>query len=85
MINFMVVVVSYTKGILQDNERAAGAKPAATAVRDDTIRTRENCTLYGLDSQVENQNSKLLLRGMSSKNLQVAARLSSAIVKLINC
>jgi hypothetical protein len=78
----MVVVVSDTKGIFQDNERAVGAKPA---VRDDTIRTRENFIRYGLDSQVENQNSKLLLRGMSSKNLQVAARLSSAIVKLINC
>jgi hypothetical protein len=80
MINSMVVVVvSYTKSVFQDNERAAGAKPAATAVRDDTIRTRENFIRCGLDSQVDDRNSKLLLRGMSSKHLQMAAGLSSAI------
>jgi hypothetical protein len=41
MINSMVVVVSFSKGIYQGNGRVAGAKPAATAVMDDTIRTRE--------------------------------------------
>jgi hypothetical protein len=85
MINSMVGVVSYTKGIFQDNEeRAAGAKPVTTAVRDDTRRTRENGILCGLHSQNDDRKSKLILRGMSSKHLQVAARLSSATEKLTN-
>jgi hypothetical protein len=85
MINsIMVVVVSYTKGIFQDNEQAAGAKQVTAAVKVDTIRSREIFILCGLDSQVDNRNSKLLLRGMSSKHLQVAGRLSSVIEKSIN-
>jgi hypothetical protein len=44
----------------KDNELAAGAKPAATEVRDATIRPRGNFILCGLDSQVDNRNSKLL-------------------------
>ena len=84
MTNSMVVIVSYTKGIFQDNERAAGAKTVATAVRDDTRRTRENGILCGLHSQNDDRKSKLILRGMSSKHLQVAARLSSATEKLTN-
>jgi hypothetical protein len=84
MIDSMVVVVSCTNGILQDNERAAGVKPATTVVRVDTVRTREIFIICGLDSQVDNRNSKLFLRGKSSKYLQVAARLSSATEKLIN-
>jgi hypothetical protein len=83
MTNSMVVVVSYTKGTFQDNKQVAGAKPVTTAVRDDTRRTRENGILCGLHSQ-NDDIKKLLLHGMSSKHLQVAARLSSATEKLIN-